>query len=430
MQGLLAVGNRVRSSSIAWCWCRCCVDAAAVPKSDGATLSLRMMSSHAERKDIERPTERSLLCRNAASSRGLFDLHSSSSSSAAESFLEPNDSSSSSSSNSSSSSSSSNNSNNTSSTSTQAEQKVYACLGKGQLAKVLQLLRTMQQRRQPASKHLYNSALRACCKSERFYLQARDLIACMRAHGLNPSPPMYIAAMLGYAQRKRWHDSLALLHDMKASDVKLTAAAYNAAVAACGEGGQVKQALALVQEMQKNGLQPTLVTYNAVLRAASTSGSGAQGMRVLQQMVREGVLPDVSSYNLALQACTTQHQQPGKQVATALQLLDSMQQQGVEPNAATYSTAVAVCSKAEQWESLLVVLTSCTPTVCSLQQLYSVLQSLLVCRHSSGAEPAICWQTCRCTLLQQSALTATSVAATTLLYRLCVVSSSWSQRCC
>ncbi|CAJ1345547.1 unnamed protein product [Effrenium voratum] len=145
---------------------------------------------------------------------------------------------------------------------------------------------------------------------------------------------------------------LDVLRDMRAMSVRANTITMNTALSACEKISQWQPALALMIEMKDSELLPDVITFNAAISAARLARW--QQAELFAQMLQAGIQPDEFTF-AALISCA--------KVRLAMVHLTHMQEMGRKPNSVVYNSCLNACEKSsdpDAWRVALALVTHLT----------------------------------------------------------------------
>ncbi|CAM9675773.1 unnamed protein product [Ectocarpus sp. 8 AP-2014] len=228
----------------------------------------------------------------------------------------------------------------------------------------------------------------------------------MREDGVEPTTPVYNAAIKACARGKQLKLALALLEEMRSNAAKANAAPATAAAATAAAGAAVAESPAIGDSsswsgvvgrsgtarvragedgVRKDGLRlngvdggakgsrsggrsgsrrtgpgaacssdydPDIQTINTVMAACAAEGEWELALEVMKKAQREdGLHPTRVTYNTAISACGRRGESD-----RAVQLLREMRVAGLAPDTISYNSAMAACAVKGQWRRALSLL--------------------------------------------------------------------------
>merc|ERR1719428_942751 len=142
----------------------------------------------------------------------------------------------------------------------------------------------------------------------------------------------YMSLIRLAGQRKDVKKALAILEDLKASNINLDIAAYNSVLDVCVMAGDLKRARALADEM-KSVRNLDIITYNTLLKGYCGIGDLKGAQQLLSEMEKAGLKPNDVSYNCMINAAVK-----AGNTRDAWDILSSMERAGIAVDNYTLST--------------------------------------------------------------------------------------------
>eukprot|EP00775_Hariotina_reticulata_P004644 gene4644-4896_t len=220
---------------------------------------------------------------------------------------------------------------------------ISLCVEQQELARALELVSEMRQRKVERNVHTYTALMNVAIKCNQLQ-KAIEIHSDMLREGCMPNVVTYNTLIDVYGKTGQWGEALRVVDQMHSSPTKPVTRTYNTLMIACNTSGQWQEALNVYHEMRRMGHAPNTTTYNALISAHSKAGRLEKVMEVYQEMLRTSCERSVITYSALISAC-----EKAGQWQLALDLFSTMLQERCSPNVITYNSLITACAQGAQW---------------------------------------------------------------------------------
>jgi pentatricopeptide repeat protein len=100
----------------------------------------------------------------------------------------------------------------------------------------------------------------------------------------------YNATISACEKGGQWETAVDLLAEMRARGIEPDVITYSATISACEKGGQWEKAVELFEEMRARGIVPNVITYNATIEACMAANEHEHAVRLYSAAFNAGLL--------------------------------------------------------------------------------------------------------------------------------------------
>jgi len=193
------------------------------------------------------------------------------------------------------------------------------------------------------------SCLLFCSVESRVYARCRGFFQHLKASG-KPSPKDYGNMIRAASSQGDWHACLALVKEMRETDVEIDSVIYNTALATCVSASQTDMARKLLNEMESSDGVADVITYNTLAKGYGRAGQLDKCFELYEHMRAKNIAPSQVTYGILLDCCINE-----KQMEKAAEVFDTMSKEGCVMNTVLYTTLIKGFARADQVDQAMKV---------------------------------------------------------------------------
>lgn len=178
------------------------------------------------------------------------------------------------------------------------------------------------------------SCLLFCGMETKMYKRCSFFVERLKACGV-PSPQDYNNMLRLAAHNYDWETSLAILQQMRDSNIEVYNVQYNTTLGTCVEAGRLDEARALLETMELTSGAADVITYNTVMKAHAKVGQIDECFELLERLRNKGIMPSQVTYGILADSCIN-----GDQVDRAMRVFNDMAKGGCALNTVLYTMLI------------------------------------------------------------------------------------------